>query len=177
MPGTGWTPSIVPPPASSADQTVYLVVDSFGRLGTAYRETDIERTDLETTIGDPMSGHSMIPFASSPSSPPSNGRRMSQKLWPSKFKAAAILTVATFRKRSGTCRYLRRFWSAVALRLMIYMSSPRPSDTADWPWSSGTVRRPNYCGSLPMKPIKVSCSRSSTRLTTNPNRPRLHRAT
>jgi hypothetical protein len=48
MPGTGWTPSIVPPSASSADQTVYLVVDSFGRLGTAYRETDVERTDLET---------------------------------------------------------------------------------------------------------------------------------
>jgi hypothetical protein len=39
-----------------ADQTVYLVVDSFGRLGTAYRETDIERTDLETVITDLMSG-------------------------------------------------------------------------------------------------------------------------
>jgi hypothetical protein len=39
-----------------ADQTVYLVVDCFGRLGTAYRETDIERTDLETVITDLMSG-------------------------------------------------------------------------------------------------------------------------
>jgi hypothetical protein len=53
MPGTGWTPSIVP---SGADQTVYLVVDRFGSLGTAYRETDIERSDLETVITDLMSG-------------------------------------------------------------------------------------------------------------------------
>ncbi len=56
MPRTGWTPSIVPPSPSSAEQTVYLVVDSFGRLGTVYRETDIERTDLETTIADLISG-------------------------------------------------------------------------------------------------------------------------
>jgi hypothetical protein len=56
MPRTGWTPSVVPMVPSGADQTVYLVVDSFGRLGTAYRETDIERTDLETVITDLMSG-------------------------------------------------------------------------------------------------------------------------
>jgi hypothetical protein len=30
MPGKGWNPSIVP---YSADQTVYLVVDDFGRKG------------------------------------------------------------------------------------------------------------------------------------------------
>jgi hypothetical protein len=53
MPSTGWTPSIVP---NGADQTVYLVVDRFGGLGTAYRETDVVRTDLETTITDLMSG-------------------------------------------------------------------------------------------------------------------------
>jgi hypothetical protein len=50
---TGWTPSIVP---SDADQTVYLVVDRFGGLGTVYRETEVERTDLETVITDLMSG-------------------------------------------------------------------------------------------------------------------------
>ena len=44
MPRTGWTPSVVPNVPYAADQTVYLVVDSFGRLGTAYREADIERT-------------------------------------------------------------------------------------------------------------------------------------
>jgi hypothetical protein len=53
MPRTGWTPSIVP---YGADQTVYLVVDHFGRHGSVYRETDVDRTDLETVITDLMSG-------------------------------------------------------------------------------------------------------------------------
>jgi hypothetical protein len=48
-----WTPSIVP---NGADQTVYLVLDDFGDLGRAFRETDIERSDLETVISDLMSG-------------------------------------------------------------------------------------------------------------------------
>ena len=48
-----WTPSIVP---TGNDQTVYLVLDDFGRLGRAYRETDPERADLETTITDLLSG-------------------------------------------------------------------------------------------------------------------------
>ena len=39
-----------------ADQTVYLVVDRFGGLGTVYRETEVEKTDLETIITDLMSG-------------------------------------------------------------------------------------------------------------------------
>jgi hypothetical protein len=53
MPRTGWTPSLVP---YGADQTVYLVVDRFAGPGTVYRETDVERTDLETIIADLMSG-------------------------------------------------------------------------------------------------------------------------
>jgi len=53
MPGKGWTPSIVP---YGADQTVYLVVDRFGMLGTVYRETEVERTDLETVINDLIAG-------------------------------------------------------------------------------------------------------------------------
>jgi len=53
MPSTGWTPSTVP---YGADQTVYLVVDRFGRLGSFYREIEVERTDLETIITDLMSG-------------------------------------------------------------------------------------------------------------------------
>jgi hypothetical protein len=60
MPRTGWTPSIVP---YGADQTIYLVVDSFGRLGTCYRETDVERTDLETTITELMSGQFSDPVS------------------------------------------------------------------------------------------------------------------
>ena len=49
-----WTPSIVP---NGDDQTVYLVVNNFGKLGTAFAETDVAEADLETTINDLMSGH------------------------------------------------------------------------------------------------------------------------
>jgi hypothetical protein len=43
------SPSIVP---HRADQDTYLVVDDFGHLGCAWRETDEERTDRETLIRD-----------------------------------------------------------------------------------------------------------------------------
>jgi hypothetical protein len=46
-------PTIVP---YGADQTVYLVVDSFGCLGAVYRETEIERADLDTIIADFLTG-------------------------------------------------------------------------------------------------------------------------
>ena len=52
-----WTPSIVP----SDDQTVYLVVDDFGRHGRAWRETDIEQTDLETVIIGMLEGQYSSP--------------------------------------------------------------------------------------------------------------------
>ncbi len=48
-----WIPSIVP---DRYDETVYLVLEDFGRHGRAWRETDVERTDLETVIADFMSG-------------------------------------------------------------------------------------------------------------------------
>ena len=48
-----WSPSIVP---YGADQTVYLLVDSFGPLDSVYRETEIERAALETVITDLLSG-------------------------------------------------------------------------------------------------------------------------
>ena len=46
-----WSPNLVP---YGADQTVYLVVDSFGASGA--RETEVERTDLEAIVGDLISG-------------------------------------------------------------------------------------------------------------------------
>src|ERR1700681_1207108 len=46
-------PSIVP---SGDDQTVYLVINNFGNLGAAFPETDVDKADLETVIGDLMSG-------------------------------------------------------------------------------------------------------------------------
>ena len=53
MPRTGWTPSIVP---NGDDQNVYLVVDDLGRNGRVYRETDVERADLEAVIMDMLEG-------------------------------------------------------------------------------------------------------------------------
>jgi hypothetical protein len=47
------TPMVVP---YGADQTVYLVIDRLGQSGSVYRETEVEQTDLETTIADLMSG-------------------------------------------------------------------------------------------------------------------------
>ena len=52
MPRTGWSPGTVP---YGADQTIYLVVDRF-KSGAVYRETEIERTDLETIISDLLTG-------------------------------------------------------------------------------------------------------------------------
>jgi len=49
---SNWAPSIVP----TDDQTVYLVMDDFGKHGRAWRETDAEATDLETIIGDLLAG-------------------------------------------------------------------------------------------------------------------------
>jgi hypothetical protein len=42
-----WTPSIVP----TDDESVYLVLDDFGKHGRAWREADAEGADLETVIG------------------------------------------------------------------------------------------------------------------------------
>jgi hypothetical protein len=49
---SSWAPRIVP---YGADQTAYLVVDGFNS-GNAYRETEVERTDLETIISDFLTG-------------------------------------------------------------------------------------------------------------------------
>ena len=45
-------PSLVP----KYDVTVYLVLDHFGRLGSAYRETDEEHADLQNVISDMLHG-------------------------------------------------------------------------------------------------------------------------
>jgi hypothetical protein len=46
------SPSIVP----GFDVDVYLVLDNFGRLGRAYRETDEEKADRRTIIREIMEG-------------------------------------------------------------------------------------------------------------------------
>ena len=47
------SPSIVP---QSDDREIYLVLDDFGPLGRAWRETDEEYTDRETLITDLLTG-------------------------------------------------------------------------------------------------------------------------
>jgi hypothetical protein len=48
-----FVPSIVP---NGHDQTFYLVINNYGKSGTAFVETDLGGADLETTINDLMSG-------------------------------------------------------------------------------------------------------------------------
>ena len=57
---SSWTPSIVP---KWQDQTVYLVLNDFGRQGRAWCETDTERTDLESVISDLMAGQYKDPVS------------------------------------------------------------------------------------------------------------------
>jgi hypothetical protein len=52
------SPSIVP----DHDQDVYLVLDDFGRQGLAWRETDLEDTDLETVIRHLLEGQYSSPI-------------------------------------------------------------------------------------------------------------------
>ena len=46
------SPSIIP----GIDRDVYLVLDDFGRMGCAWRETNVEDTDLEAVIDDLLEG-------------------------------------------------------------------------------------------------------------------------
>ena len=46
------SPSIVP----GNDRDVYLVLDDFGRIGSAWRETNVDETDFETVISDLLEG-------------------------------------------------------------------------------------------------------------------------
>jgi hypothetical protein len=51
-------PSIVP----GAPEDFYLVVNDFGRLSTAFAETDLDRANLETTLADLMAGQHCDPL-------------------------------------------------------------------------------------------------------------------
>ncbi len=45
-----------PPLSANLDGTVYLVLDDFGKLGRAYRETDPTRADRHGVLADRLSG-------------------------------------------------------------------------------------------------------------------------
>ena len=64
------SPSIVP---QGADQDTYLVLEDFGRLGCAWRETDADDADRETLIGDLWRAIIAIRSASWSSTPPKAG--------------------------------------------------------------------------------------------------------
>ena len=51
-------PSIVP----GASEDFYLVVNHYGRFGTAFAETDLDRANYETTIADLMTGQHCDPL-------------------------------------------------------------------------------------------------------------------
>jgi hypothetical protein len=51
-----------PPLAQPRDGTVYLVLDDFGELGSAYRETDAAQADLTTVVADLLSGQYRLPL-------------------------------------------------------------------------------------------------------------------
>jgi hypothetical protein len=55
---SNWLPTVVP---YGADQTVYLVFDSFGAPRSDCPEKEIEREDLETTISDLLTGQFNAP--------------------------------------------------------------------------------------------------------------------
>ncbi|QDP21192.2 hypothetical protein [Bradyrhizobium cosmicum] len=46
----------------SDEPSVYLVADDFGRAGRAWREADLETTDLETVINDLIAGEYRRPI-------------------------------------------------------------------------------------------------------------------
>ena len=51
-------PSIVP----AASEDYYIVVNDFGRFGTAFAETDLNRANYETTIADLIAGQHSDPL-------------------------------------------------------------------------------------------------------------------
>jgi hypothetical protein len=56
---SNWTPSIVP---GGRSQTVYLVLNDFGKLGRSYLETGEDEADLETIISGMLEGQYSNPI-------------------------------------------------------------------------------------------------------------------
>jgi hypothetical protein len=86
----------MPPLPHSRDGTVYLVLDDFGELGRAYRETDAAQADLKTVVADLLSSPISypvdidIPCAWWPSTPPRAGRATSAQTSRARFCALEL---------------------------------------------------------------------------------------
>ena len=56
---SAWTPSIVP---NNDDRNVYIVLDDFGGNHRVFRETDVERADLEAVVMAMLEGEYRSPL-------------------------------------------------------------------------------------------------------------------
>ena len=56
---SAWTPSIVP---NDDDRNVYIVLDDFGDNRRAFRETDVERADIEAVVMGMLEGEYRDPL-------------------------------------------------------------------------------------------------------------------
>jgi len=59
MRNSRWTPSIVP---GGHDDTVYMVMEHLGQLGTIWPEAEVEKFDLETVVLDLLDGQYTNPI-------------------------------------------------------------------------------------------------------------------
>jgi hypothetical protein len=57
---SSWTPTLVPKDVD--DQKVYLVLDDFGSAGCAFREVNVDATDLEAVISGLIAGQYSDPI-------------------------------------------------------------------------------------------------------------------
>lgn len=147
---SGWTPSIVP---NGDDQNVYLVVDDFGRNGRAWREADVEATDLERVILDLLEGQHKNPVRVVGFNTAKAGRRMSPLTWRRSFGTAAIIKCARFR---FPCRI-----SSIVTRADITTFNCRCLSVWCEPWRSLVKNRPR---SARRPPIRGSSSLRLRRL-------------
>jgi hypothetical protein len=85
------SPSIVP----GTDQDVYLVLDDFGRLKCAWRETNVPDTDLEAVIDDLLEGQYNNPVRVIGFNTAEAGRGTFQRTWPMSCANAARIIGAS----------------------------------------------------------------------------------
>jgi hypothetical protein len=82
-------PGLVP----NYDVNVYIVLDHFGRLGSAYRETDEEQADLDNVINNMLHGEYNDQSAWSHLTLPRNGRQMFPRMSLGRFSGAPLVKV------------------------------------------------------------------------------------
>ncbi len=79
-------------------KTIYIVVNHYGRFGTAFAETDLDRANHETTIADLMSGQHCDPLRVVMFNPDTNRPKMSRTPSRRRYCAASALKAATCRQ-------------------------------------------------------------------------------